>query len=195
MFLLFRRLFLADVVRKRKENIRCVWHGLPSLVFPRFFFLLKTTSWKYIDYLSTMFAGIANSWFLQTFLWFIIRFWNENQQILNILYCNWYRMDIQSTMLILLILYSNYDFLLVFIWFFIYWPLKILCQLNTIWRDSFVICRYQEILTDPSYAGQFVLMTNPHIGNTGVNFGVYFGFLCAYKQVFFFYLKLKIFFL
>uniref|UniRef100_A0A0C9S105 Carbamoyl phosphate synthase small chain, chloroplastic n=1 Tax=Wollemia nobilis TaxID=56998 RepID=A0A0C9S105_9CONI len=28
---------------------------------------------------------------------------------------------------------------------------------------------YQEILTDPSYAGQFVLMTNPHIGNTGVN--------------------------
>nr|POF16895.1 carbamoyl-phosphate synthase small chain, chloroplastic [Quercus suber] len=30
--------------------------------------------------------------------------------------------------------------------------------------------RYQEILTDPSYAGQFVLMTNPHIGNTGVNF-------------------------
>ncbi|RYR34989.1 hypothetical protein Ahy_A10g050065 isoform B [Arachis hypogaea] len=32
---------------------------------------------------------------------------------------------------------------------------------------------YQEILTDPSYAGQFVLMTNPHIGNTGVNFGEY----------------------
>eukprot|EP00850_Spirogloea_muscicola_P000570 SM000002S05650 [mRNA] locus=s2:1379931:1383192:- [translate_table: standard] len=30
---------------------------------------------------------------------------------------------------------------------------------------------YQEILTDPSYAGQFVLMTTPHIGNTGVNFG------------------------
>ncbi|KAF5751814.1 carbamoyl-phosphate synthase small chain chloroplastic-like [Tripterygium wilfordii] len=29
---------------------------------------------------------------------------------------------------------------------------------------------YQEILTDHSYAGQFVLMTNPHIGNTGVNF-------------------------
>ncbi|KAF3332777.1 carbamoyl-phosphate synthase small chain [Carex littledalei] len=28
---------------------------------------------------------------------------------------------------------------------------------------------YQEILTDPSYAGQFVLMTNPHNGNTGVN--------------------------
>ncbi|CAL0305293.1 unnamed protein product [Lupinus luteus] len=30
--------------------------------------------------------------------------------------------------------------------------------------------KYQEILTDPSYAGQFVLMTNPHIGNTGINF-------------------------
>lgn len=29
---------------------------------------------------------------------------------------------------------------------------------------------YQEILTDPSYAGQFVVMTNPHIGNTGINF-------------------------
>lgn len=30
---------------------------------------------------------------------------------------------------------------------------------------------YQEILTDPSYAGQFVLMTQPHIGNTGINVG------------------------
>lgn len=28
---------------------------------------------------------------------------------------------------------------------------------------------YQETLTDPSYAGQIVLMTTPHIGNTGVN--------------------------
>lgn len=28
---------------------------------------------------------------------------------------------------------------------------------------------YQEILTDPSYAGQFVTMTYPEIGNTGVN--------------------------
>jgi carbamoyl-phosphate synthase small subunit len=28
---------------------------------------------------------------------------------------------------------------------------------------------YQEILTDPSYKGQFVVMTYPHIGNTGVN--------------------------
>ncbi len=28
---------------------------------------------------------------------------------------------------------------------------------------------YQETLTDPSYAGQIVLMTAPHIGNTGMN--------------------------
>jgi carbamoyl-phosphate synthase small subunit len=28
---------------------------------------------------------------------------------------------------------------------------------------------YQEILTDPSYAGQMVTLTYPHIGNTGVN--------------------------
>ncbi|GJV27466.1 carbamoyl-phosphate synthase small chain, chloroplastic-like protein isoform X2 [Tanacetum coccineum] len=28
---------------------------------------------------------------------------------------------------------------------------------------------YQEILIDPSYAGQFVLMTCPHIDNIGVN--------------------------
>ncbi len=28
---------------------------------------------------------------------------------------------------------------------------------------------YQEILTDPSYCGQMVTMTAPHIGNTGVN--------------------------
>ncbi|MGB0514430.1 MAG: glutamine-hydrolyzing carbamoyl-phosphate synthase small subunit, partial [Wenzhouxiangellaceae bacterium] len=28
---------------------------------------------------------------------------------------------------------------------------------------------YQEILTDPSYAGQMVTLTMPHIGNTGVN--------------------------
>jgi carbamoyl-phosphate synthase small subunit len=28
---------------------------------------------------------------------------------------------------------------------------------------------YQEMLTDPSYAGQIVAMTAPHIGNTGVN--------------------------
>lgn len=29
---------------------------------------------------------------------------------------------------------------------------------------------YQEILTDPSYAGQIVTMTYPHIGNYGINF-------------------------
>lgn len=28
---------------------------------------------------------------------------------------------------------------------------------------------YQEIITDPSYAGQIVAMTYPHIGNYGVN--------------------------
>ena len=28
---------------------------------------------------------------------------------------------------------------------------------------------YQEILTDPSYHGQIVVMSQPHIGNTGVN--------------------------
>src|SRR5210317_214027 len=28
---------------------------------------------------------------------------------------------------------------------------------------------YQEILTDPSYRGQIVTLTYPHIGNTGVN--------------------------
>ena len=31
------------------------------------------------------------------------------------------------------------------------------------------ITGYQEILTDPSYAGQIVLLTHPHIGNTGIN--------------------------
>lgn len=28
---------------------------------------------------------------------------------------------------------------------------------------------YQEVVTDPSYRGQLVVMTHPHIGNTGVN--------------------------
>jgi carbamoyl-phosphate synthase small subunit len=31
------------------------------------------------------------------------------------------------------------------------------------------ITGYQEILTDPSYKGQIVVMTYPHIGNYGVN--------------------------
>lgn len=30
---------------------------------------------------------------------------------------------------------------------------------------------YQEVLTDPSYCGQIVTMTSPHIGNTGINTG------------------------
>lgn len=30
---------------------------------------------------------------------------------------------------------------------------------------------YQEIMTDPSYKGQFVCFTHPHIGNVGVNPG------------------------
>jgi carbamoyl-phosphate synthase small subunit len=31
------------------------------------------------------------------------------------------------------------------------------------------LCGYQEVLTDPSYTGQIVTMTYPHIGNYGVN--------------------------
>ncbi|HEY6572321.1 MAG TPA: carbamoyl-phosphate synthase domain-containing protein, partial [Candidatus Eisenbacteria bacterium] len=31
------------------------------------------------------------------------------------------------------------------------------------------LCGYQEVLTDPSYHGQIVTMTYPHIGNYGVN--------------------------
>eukprot|EP01025_Chloroclados_australasicus_P038754 TRINITY_DN4003_c0_g2_i1.p1 TRINITY_DN4003_c0_g2~~TRINITY_DN4003_c0_g2_i1.p1 ORF type:complete len:433 (-),score=51.25 TRINITY_DN4003_c0_g2_i1:457-1755(-) len=31
------------------------------------------------------------------------------------------------------------------------------------------ITGYQEIMTDPSYKGQFVCFTHPHIGNTGIN--------------------------
>lgn len=31
---------------------------------------------------------------------------------------------------------------------------------------------YQELLTDPSYKGQFVCYTTPHIGNVGINTGV-----------------------
>ena len=32
-----------------------------------------------------------------------------------------------------------------------------------------VMCGYQEVLTDPSYAGQIITFTYPHIGNYGVN--------------------------
>ena len=33
------------------------------------------------------------------------------------------------------------------------------------------ITGYQEIMTDPSYKGQFVCFTHPHIGNVGINAG------------------------
>lgn len=33
---------------------------------------------------------------------------------------------------------------------------------------------YQEILTDPSYKGQFVVFTHPHIGNVGINPGTHY---------------------
>ena len=32
-----------------------------------------------------------------------------------------------------------------------------------------VLCGYQEVITDPSYAGQIITFTYPHIGNYGVN--------------------------
>ena len=32
-----------------------------------------------------------------------------------------------------------------------------------------VLSGYQEVITDPSYAGQIITFTNPHIGNYGVN--------------------------
>ena len=32
-----------------------------------------------------------------------------------------------------------------------------------------VLSGYQEVITDPSYAGQVIAFTYPHIGNYGVN--------------------------
>ena len=32
-----------------------------------------------------------------------------------------------------------------------------------------VLSGYQEVITDPSYAGQIITFTTPHIGNYGVN--------------------------
>jgi len=32
-----------------------------------------------------------------------------------------------------------------------------------------VLCGYQEVITDPSYAGQIIAFTYPHLGNYGVN--------------------------
>ncbi|KAK6923935.1 Carbamoyl-phosphate synthase small subunit, N-terminal domain [Dillenia turbinata] len=54
-------------------------------------------------------------------------------------------------------------------------PLTVVIQNKNLSRNrvllrSEAVFEYKEILTDPGYAGQFVLMTNPHIGNTGVNF-------------------------
>ena len=34
-----------------------------------------------------------------------------------------------------------------------------------------VLSGYQEVITDPSYAGQIIAFTNPHIGNYGVSTG------------------------
>ncbi len=34
------------------------------------------------------------------------------------------------------------------------------------------ITGYEEIMTDPSYRGQFVVFTHPHIGNVGINIGM-----------------------
>ena len=39
---------------------------------------------------------------------------------------------------------------------------------------------YQEILTDASYKGQFVVFTHPHIGNTGINLGTCFPRWCSF---------------
>lgn len=38
------------------------------------------------------------------------------------------------------------------------------------------ITGYEEIMTDPSYRGQFVVFTHPHIGNVGINLGKSFKF-------------------
>lgn len=41
------------------------------------------------------------------------------------------------------------------------------CEGEVVFNTSF--CGYQEVLTDPSYEGQIVVMTTSHIGNYGVN--------------------------
>ncbi|GER42944.1 carbamoyl-phosphate synthase small chain [Striga asiatica] len=55
------------------------------------------------------------------------------------------------------------------------WQMHVLCLKMILFGEpSYLVPlgpKYQEIITDPSYAGQFVLMTNPHIGNTDINFG------------------------
>ena len=39
---------------------------------------------------------------------------------------------------------------------------------EVVFNTAFTV--YQEILTDPSYDGQIITFTYPHIGNTGINF-------------------------
>jgi carbamoyl-phosphate synthase small subunit len=41
------------------------------------------------------------------------------------------------------------------------------CQGEVVFNTS--LTGYQEIATDPSYAGQIVVLTNPQIGNYGTN--------------------------
>ncbi|HUD13498.1 MAG TPA: carbamoyl-phosphate synthase domain-containing protein, partial [Terracidiphilus sp.] len=41
------------------------------------------------------------------------------------------------------------------------------CQGEVVFNTS--LTGYQEISTDPSYAGQIVVLTNPQIGNYGTN--------------------------
>ena len=43
------------------------------------------------------------------------------------------------------------------------------CQGEVVFNTS--LSGYQEIFTDPSYAGQIVVLTNPHIGNYGTSAG------------------------
>ncbi len=42
---------------------------------------------------------------------------------------------------------------------------------------------YQEILTDPSYAGQIITFTFPHIGNVGANSEDFAGLLDDFAKV------------
>ena len=50
--------------------------------------------------------------------------------------------------------------------------LKIGSDINSIGEVCFntSMTGYQEIITDPSYAGQIINFTFPHIGNVGTNF-------------------------
>src|SRR4026209_1112574 len=45
-------------------------------------------------------------------------------------------------------------------------------RLGELWGEvvfNTALCGYQEVLTDPSYRGQIVTLTYPHIGNYGIN--------------------------